>query len=91
MIVNHRFFHPDHCERASTFMNGMIPTLSDISGDSDLNANHDEISATPDDGDSERPIAVWPELTEFGQEILSVLNGLYGIDTEDASLASARA
>ncbi len=73
-------------------MNGMIPTLSDISGDCNLKANYEEVSTvTGQSNDSERHIAVWPELTELGKEMLSVLNGLYGIDSDEAHLVSAGA
>ena len=74
-------------------MNGMIPTLSDIPADYEIESNFDAISAADtDQAESYGHNAMWPELTEMGQEMLTVLNRLYGIESDDSvQLASTGA
>ncbi|WP_166820344.1 hypothetical protein [Thalassoroseus pseudoceratinae] len=71
----------------------MIPTLSEIAGDYEIESNLDAISTAENDQyESEGHNAMWPELTEMGQEMLAALNRLYGIESEEpVQLASTGA
>ncbi len=65
-------------------MNGMISTLSENANNLDFETDYDGLFDDQAQGsETEHKHAVWPELTEMGQEMLAVLNGLYAMGSDD--------